>query len=249
MSLLDHLLLLGAGLLAGVINSVSSGGSFFTYPALLATGLAPINAATTVLAALLPGNLAAVPEYWPEVRAQRHRYPALVATVLVGSSIGVVLLLSTGADAFEVIVPWLVLLSVGLFAVSPAIHRWAQTNAQTLTDGRLGWALLFVLAIYLTYFGSGVGNLFLAMLTIRGFGDFLSANAAKNIVMTVGSLMAVVVYSVVGWVEWEPLIPLLMGSSVGGWFGARSARSIPVRWIRAFIIALGLFVAGWLFLR
>ena len=84
MSLLDHLLLASAGLVAGVINAVSSGGSFFTYPALLGSGLTPLQAATSTLAA-------------------------------------------------------------------------------------------------------GVGHLFLALLTIRGFGDFLSANAAKNVVLTLGT--------------------------------------------------------------
>ena len=42
MDVLDWLLLLGAGLLGGVINSVSSGGSFITYPALLLVGLSPL---------------------------------------------------------------------------------------------------------------------------------------------------------------------------------------------------------------
>ena len=46
-SVAEWLLLLGAGLVAGVINSVASGGSFFTYPAFLLIGLAPIAAATT----------------------------------------------------------------------------------------------------------------------------------------------------------------------------------------------------------
>jgi uncharacterized membrane protein YfcA len=64
MSVAEWVLLLGAGLVAGVINSVASGGSFFTYPAFLLTGLPPIAAATTTMAALTPANLAAVPEYW-----------------------------------------------------------------------------------------------------------------------------------------------------------------------------------------
>jgi len=102
MSIGEWLLLLAAGLLGGVINSVSSGGSFFTYPALLLTGLSPLSAATTTLAALTPGNLAAVPEFWPEVKAERHRYPTELSIVFVGGLVGIALLLATGADLFEV---------------------------------------------------------------------------------------------------------------------------------------------------
>ncbi len=249
MTLAEWLLLLGAGLVSGVINSVSSGGSFFTYPAMLSVGLVPIEAATTTLAALTPGNLAAVPEYWPEVRAQRRRYPAILSVVFVGGVIGILLLLWTGADAFDALVPWLILGATLLFAVSPAVRRWAETAAPSLTDGWVGVATLFAMAIYLTYFGSGVGNMVLALLIIRGFPDFLSANAAKNIVMTLGTVMATIAYSFAGFIAWWPLVPVVLGSAIGGRFGSKIARSIPLPALRAFVIAFGLFVAAVQFAR
>ena len=249
MTIGDHVILLVAGLVAGVINSVSSGGSFFTYPAMLATGLTPLQAATSTLAALTPSNLAAVPEYWPEVQANRRRYPALLATVVAGGALGIVLLFTTGADAFADLVPWLILASTLLFAISPRVRIWANDRARSLTDGRLGAVLIFVLAVYLTYFGSGVGNIMLAMLTIRGFGDFLSANAGKNIVMSVGTVMATIAYTIAGYVQWEPVVPVLIGSAVGARWGSKVARSIPLPWLRWFVITFGLFVAGWQFTR
>jgi uncharacterized membrane protein YfcA len=247
-SVAEWLLLLGAGLVAGVINSVASGGSFFTYPAFLLTGLAPIAAATTTLAALTPGNLAAVPEYWPEVKAHREKYPRLLAVVTSGAVLGIALLLTTGSEAFDTLVPWLILTATAMFAMSPLIRRWAGVSAPSLTDGLLGTVILFVLSIYLTYFGSGVGNMFLAMLLIRGFGEFLSANAAKNIVMTLGTVMAAIAYTVAGHIDWIAAIPVLVGSAVGARFGSKWARSIPIRWLRMFIIGFGLFVAGWQFM-
>jgi len=246
-SVAEWLLLLGAGVVAGVINSVASGGSFFTYPAFLLTGLTPIAAATTTLAALTPGNLAAIPEYWPEVNTHREQYPRLLTVVISGSVVGIALLLTTGSEAFDSLVPWLILIATAMFAMSPLIRRWAGVSAPSLTDGLLGTVILFVLSIYLTYFGSGVGNMFLAMLLIRGFGEFLSANAAKNIVMTLGTAMAAIAYTASGHIDWIAAIPVLVGSAVGARFGSIWARSIPIRWLRLFIIAFGLFVAGWQF--
>lgn len=245
----EWFLLLFAGLVGGVINSVSSGGSFFTYPALLLTGLTPLSAATTTLAALTPGNLAAIPEFWPEVQSQRHRYPRELAIVAAGGIVGIVLLLATGADVFEGLVPWLILAATGLFAISPLVRRWAVDSAPSLTDGWVGVALMFIFSVYLTYFGSGVGNIFLAMFYIRGFGDFLSANAAKNIAMTLGTLMATVAYTIAGYIAWWQVIPIFIGSAVGARFGARYARKVPVNALRVFIICFGLFVAAWQFVR
>jgi len=242
------LLLSGAGLVAGANNSVSSGGSFFTYPAMLFVGLEPLTASVTTLAALTPGNLAAIPEFWPEVTNQRARYGPLMAAVIPGSIVGIVLLFWTGADLFDQMVPWLILTATFLFAVSPWIRTWAETSAPSLTQGAMGTAITVALAVYLTYFGSGVGNLFLALLIIRGFGDFLSANAAKNVVMTTGTVLALVVYGVAGLVAWWHLLPVFVGSAIGGRVGSRWARSIPLRWLRGFIIGFGCLVAAWQFL-
>lgn len=247
MSVGDFLLLLLAGLCAGVINSVSSGGSFFTYPALLLTGMPAINAAATTLTALTPGNVFAVPEYWPELHSQKHRYPTLVITVTVGAVTGTLLLLLTGAEAFDALVPWLILTATTLFALSPRIAVWAHRSSPTLSHGFLGAGLLFVTAIYLTYFGSGSGNIFLGLLIIRGFGDFFSANVAKNVIMTIGGVIATVVYALAGLIMWLHVLPVALGSAVGARAGSRWARSVPITALRAFVIGFGLFVAAWQF--
>ena len=249
MSIGDWLLLVAAGLVGGVINSVSSGGSFFTYPAMLVTGMTPIQAATTTLAALTPGNLAAVPEYWPDVRAHRDKYPREMTLVFVGGLVGIGLLLTTGADIFEDLVPWLILGATLLFAMSPRVRSWAQESAPSLTDGAAGAALVLAFSIYLTYFGSGIGNIMVALFIIRGFGDFFSANAAKNLAMSLGTIMATIAYTIAGYIQWLELLPVFVASAIGARYGARWARRIPMPWLRGVIIAFGLFVAGWQFTR
>ena len=243
MDVLDWLLLLGAGLLGGVINSVSSGGSFITYPALLLVGLAPIEAAATTLAALTPANLAAVPEYRDEVRSKWHLYPPMLGTVFVGCLVGVALLLSTDTDVFDALVPWLVLTATLVFAFTDRIRDWAVRSAPWLTHGRVGVLVLFVFGVYLTYFGSGIGNLMLAILSIRGFGDFLSSNAAKNVVLTMGTVIASIAYTISGFIDWWASLPVILGSAVAGFLFARQARKVPLGVLRGVVIAFGLTVA------
>lgn len=247
MSTADFVLLLVAGLCGGLINSVSSGGSFFTYPAMLLTGMPAINAAATTLTALTPGNLFAIPEYWPEFLASKHRYPELLGITLFGGSIGTALLLWTGADVFDTLVPWLILTATLMFAFSTRIRIWAAESSPALTGGWLGSFLFFLTTVYLTFFGSGSGNIILALLVIRGFDDFFSANVAKNIVMTFGGVIALPVYAVAGLIMWWHVLPVAIGSAIGARAGARWARRIPIAWLRAFVVGFGFFVAGWQF--
>ncbi|MCP4957730.1 MAG: sulfite exporter TauE/SafE family protein [Actinomycetia bacterium] len=249
MSVVEVLVLFATGLVGGVVNSVSSGGSFLTYPAMLYIGLTPIEAATTTLAALTPANLAAVPEYWPEVKQNKHRYPRDFAIVFLGATIGIGLLFATGAEGFETLVPWLLLGATLLFAVSPRIHVWAGHSAPSLTDGAAGAVMILALGVYLTYFGSGIGNLMLAAFTIRGFGEFLSANAAKNLALSMGTTMAAVAYTFAGYIDWLAVVPVFVGSAVSARVASRYARRLSVPLLRGFVIASGLAVAIYQFGR
>ena len=50
-----YVILIGASFIAGTLNAMAGGGSFFSFPALLAVGVPPVNANATNTVALWPG--------------------------------------------------------------------------------------------------------------------------------------------------------------------------------------------------
>ena len=116
MPLFDMLLLIAAGFAAGGMNALAGGGTFFSFPALLATGLPPVTANATNAVALWPASLAGA---WAARSALRPlgRYllPLLLAGLL-GGLIGGLLLLASGDDVFSLLIPWLLLVATALFA-------------------------------------------------------------------------------------------------------------------------------------
>ena len=62
-SIIQLIALFGAALLAGAINSVAGGGSFISFPALVAVGIAEKIANSTNTVALWPGSAASVGAY------------------------------------------------------------------------------------------------------------------------------------------------------------------------------------------
>ena len=87
-------LLFGAALVGGALNSLSGGGSFLTFPALLLTGVPSVSANATNTVALWPSGLAILSVYRRELRAVPYRLLLLVPSV-VGGWLGAVVLLRT----------------------------------------------------------------------------------------------------------------------------------------------------------
>ena len=87
-------MLLFAGGLAGFVNAVAGGGSFITFPALLALGLTPTVANATNNTAMWIGNCGSVSGYWMWKNNAVTLIPA-IAVSLAGGLVGANLLLLT----------------------------------------------------------------------------------------------------------------------------------------------------------
>src|ERR687884_1735407 len=116
-------LLTVAGFVAGAINAAAGGGSLVSFPALVALGYPSLSANVTNNVAVAPGYIGGAVGYRHGLRGQRGRIIPLAIASAVGSLIGVGLLLVSTQRAFEVIVPFLVLVACALIAAQPAIAR------------------------------------------------------------------------------------------------------------------------------
>src|SRR5689334_16106069 len=79
----------------GALNSVAGGGSFFTFPALLLAGVAPVSANATSAVALWPAALAASFAYRDDLHSLRRMLVSLSGVSALGGLVGAVLLLWT----------------------------------------------------------------------------------------------------------------------------------------------------------
>jgi uncharacterized protein len=232
---------------AGIGNAVAGGGTFFTFPAL--TGIAGISekaANITSTLGLWPGSAASVYAARPELeRVPRALAVRFGVISLVGGVIGSVLLLLTSADAFRLVVPWLLAFATVVFGFSQRIAAWAQYASRKKRAFPLvvAFVQLFV-AIYGGYFGAGIGILMLAGLAFSGIDDLHVLNGLKVLLATLINGVAVVVFAAyeltgAGGVAWRYAIPMAVLSSLGGFAGIAVARKLPRERLRAFILVIG----------
>lgn len=250
MSILAILLLFVAGFLSGVVNAVAGGGTFITFGALTLVGLPPISANATSSIAQFPGYVTSTLAYWSEIKRIWRGALLLAAVSILGSLLGALILLMLDNPSFGALVPWLLLAATALFAAGPWLKP-KPGRAHEAAAGRTlsGPVVQFLASIYGGFFGAGMGIMMLATLGLTEGGEYHRLNATKNLLSIVIAAVALAVFvsgGVIGWIAALIMIPAV---ALGGYSGVWAAKRIPQTAVRAFVIAVGLFLALYYFVE
>jgi uncharacterized membrane protein YfcA len=124
------LLLLVAGVGAGITGSTAGLASLISYPALLAVGLPPVTANVTNTVALIGSSIGSVSGSRAELRGQGREIRRYTGIAVVAGAIGATLLLIGPADTFEGLVPYLIASASVLLLLSPRL-RAIRTERST----------------------------------------------------------------------------------------------------------------------
>ena len=245
---MDYVLLVIVALIAGTINSVAGGGSFFTFPALVFIGVPPVVANASSTVALFPASFASAWAY----RKDREDFGDvsflwMAFVSIAGGTIGAVVLLTLPEAAFDFIIPWLLLLATLAFAFGPYLMLKLQREAK-LNSG-VFFAVQFVAAIYGGYFGGAVGLILLSFWGLFGFTDLRMLNANKTLLAGLMNAAAVVIFVSAGRVSWTETLVMLAAAITGGYFGARAARRANPALVRVIITIVSVGVTITFFVR
>lgn len=238
------MLLFVAAVLAGAMNSVAGGGSFFSFPALIFTGVLPIPANATNTVAVWPGSVASVFSYWNRLPKSARVMVPLITISIIGGVVGAVVLLHTPQATFMTLVPYLFGIATLLFAFGKRLTR--ALGHVVKRTGPPSWPIIlgitlvqFFIALYGGFFGGGMGILMLAMLEMIHIEDIHAMNGLKALLGTAINGAAVVTFIVAKQVVWPQGILMVVGAILGGYGGAHYAQKLDPRWTRATVICVG----------
>jgi len=231
-----------AGVAAGVANGVAGGGTFISFPTLLALGVAPLQANVSSTVGLVPSVLAGVRVFRTELRAHRDTLRLLVPSCVVGSGVGTTLLLTGSDQTFRSVVPWLIGAATALFAAAPLITRAltrhraidvAAAHPRALAVG------VFVASIYGGYFGAGLGIVLLAVLALSLPDDIFTLQGLRVALGLLVNTVAALVFIVRGHLALTAVAVLVVSTFIGGWLGATWMRRLSPVVVRLIVIAVG----------
>ena len=259
MTSVQIILIIVAGFGAGVMNAVVGAGTLVTFPTLLLIGFPPVVANVSSTVGLVPGSIMAAIGYRSTLRGRGPVVRRLLVATSVGGLTGGALLVLLPGQAFDAVVPWLLLIAALLAALQPriaasvALYRatlgGAELEGDTGTDpvGPVGpWFFLGILltGIYGGYFGAAQGVMLLVILGLALGGPLNELNGIKNILGGTANLVSALLFTAIADVDWRVAGLVAVGSTVGGGLGGRYGRRLPSSALRVLLVVIAVAAAA-----
>ncbi len=227
----------GAGIVGGMMNALAGGGTFATMPALLTLGTPANIANATSNLGLMPGAAASAWSFRGELRTVGGvPVRVLAAITFVAGLLGSVLLVVTPGAAFDLIVPWLLLVAFVAIVFGARAADWL---ADRVTIGARALMIVqAVLGTYGGYFGGGVGIMTTATYGLLAGESPRAMFAPRTLMLAIANFAAAIIFVACGMIRWDACVPMLAGGIVGGWLGAAVGKRLPAVVVRWWTIAV-----------
>ncbi|PRZ00710.1 hypothetical protein DFO77_13911 [Marinilabilia salmonicolor] len=249
MEITDAILLVVAGLAAGVINTFAGSGSLITLPLLMFMGLPPAVANGTNRIGVVVQNLVATRNFLHQKELQPQKEWPLVIPTLFGSLLGALVAVEINEDILNYFIGGLLVVMFFVILLKPAAWIKGQADQVKTTRSRIiNSIIFFFIGVYGGFIQAGVGLFLLAGLVLGACYNLVRANAVKVLMVLAFTIVALVVFITAGQIAWSYGLLLAAGNALGAWFASKNARKIGAKNIRYVLLAVvlisGLKVLG-----
>ena len=219
----DILILVGAGLFAGFVNTMAGGGSLLTLPLLIFLGLPPATANGTNRIAIIVSASSATLGF----RSKNiNTFPlsiylgiAAFFCALIGSRIAV----EIDGLLFNKILAIIMIVVVVLMVFKP---NYKADLLQARTTGKtLIWSMVafFFIGIYGGFINAGIGFIIMLFLNYVNKLDLVRVNATKVTLVLIYTTAALATFILSGHIDLKYGIALAVGNAAGAFFASRYA--------------------------
>lgn len=237
MPLLTLLLLLFAGFISGVINTLAGSGSLITLPLLMALGLPAGVANGTNRINILFQSLVGAASFKKAGILDLRKSMVLIVPAILGAVAGALIAADLDEELMERTIGVLLLFMFFIILLQP--NRWLKEHeGKAPVAGWIQAVIFFLIGVYGGFIQAGVGFFLLGGLVLAGGFSLLNANAMKVFLTFAFTPVALVVFIMNGQVDYLYGIILSVGSMAGAWVGARMAMKWGAKLIRIVLLVV-----------
>ena len=233
----EYVIIIGAGILVGFINTLAGGGSVISLSLLLILGLPATIANGTNRVSVFFQTSSSVVTFWRKQLYTTRKIWWLIIPSTAGSILGA--WIATGIKAEVLEIAMVIIMACMLIFLFAKPSQWMKENT-TLLDKKIQWwqiLLFFAVGLYAGFLQVGVGY-FLLMALVLGVGfELVKANAMKNLIILFSAAVSLVIFIVSDQVHYLYGILLSIGSIFGAYIASIMAVKRGGKFIRWVIVA------------
>ena len=231
-----YAIFLGAGFLAGFVDSIAGGGGIITVPVLLASGMPPhIALATNKLQSSFGSFTASVNYIRKGLVNLKDVYMGIVFT-FIGACLGTYSILLLDASLLSKIIPFMLVFIFLYTFFTPKLG--VEDRHNKLKPNIFYFIFGIFIGFYDGFFGPGTGSFWtMAIVMLLGL-NLKSATAQTKVMNFTSNIVSLGVFIIGGQVLW--LVGILMGSGqiLGAYIGSSLVAKKDVKFIRVFFLTI-----------
>lgn len=240
--MIELIILFGAGLLAGYIDSIAGGGGMISIPMLLLHGLPPHQAIGTGKFSSTLGIANAARIYISkEIFRPRYWLAAMIAT-LFGAIVGALLVLMLSSETLEAFIPVMLIILV-FYMLWPKKVIIKPHSENFKPPKRSSGILGVILGAYDGFFGPGAGSFWAVILTAIYRIDLVTATAVAKLMNFISNIAGLSIFIWYGKVHFLLGVVMGAGTIIGSYFGSHSAIRFGSSFIRPVLVTVVLSLA------
>ncbi len=235
------LILMVVAMVAGFIDAIAGGGGLITLPALLLSGLSPVQALATNKLQSSAGSFSATFAFFRQGFISWKHSKWVFFMALLGGVVGALLATRLPATFLQMVVPILLLSVATYFVFSPNLDG----REKRAKISRTLFLLTFVplIGFYDGIFGPGTGSFFMVAFVLMLGSTLVNAIAETKLANFASNVGSLVIFAFSG--EMQIVLGLLMavGAFIGAQLGARFAVKYGGKVIRPLLIVMSIAMA------
>ena len=223
-------------ILASLIDTLAGGGGLIVLPALIMSGIPPLQALGTNKLQGTMGTATATLMMFKHKKVAWQDVKYMMLTAFLGAVAGTIIVQFIDTQLLSFIIP-AVLFFIGLyFLLSPMAS--AEPKPARMTNKRYQNSISPVIGAYDGMFGPGTGSFFaLAGVSLRGF-TLVKATAEAKPLNFATNIASLIVFIAAGKVVWLIGGLMMIGQVIGAWLGAKCLFIANPKYIRALVVLM-----------
>ncbi len=236
--MLDLILLVIVGFIAGVINTMAGGGSLLTLPVLIFMGLPPNIANGTNRIGIVLQMIAGTAGFKSKGITTFPFSIYMGISALIGSLIGAQIAVDIKGETFNKVLSFVMIAVVLIIVFKPKLKAKELIERTTGKHLWIGCVAFFFFGIYGGFINAGLGFILILFLHYFNHLSLVKSNATKAVVITIYMSGALLVFILNDAINWKMGLTMAIGTSLGGWFASRFSVEKGDGFIKIFLLVI-----------